>query len=188
MSSEIAWCATIPYFPRASFLRTASNERAGSRIHRLSYTCRQACIVYLRREINLTPHSSHVSAVEAALAEVRMNAGDRAQNPRSPSPSTSPICLGMGMGVPSPICRGSGVHPHPHWHPRFAGDWGSSPGGPVRAIPDSPESGIKLSTIKHRHDNRRGAGCSGRLLRPIVLNCTSPIKLTSNPSLRRPAT
>ena len=66
MSSEIAWCATIPYFPRSSFLRTASTSAQESRIHRLSYTCRLACIVYSRREINLTPHSSHVSAVGAA--------------------------------------------------------------------------------------------------------------------------
>ena len=69
MPSEVAWCAATPYFPRASFLRTASTSAQESRIHRLQYTCRQACIVYLSREINLTPHSSHVSAVEAALAD-----------------------------------------------------------------------------------------------------------------------
>ena len=54
MPSEIAWCAATPYFPSASFLRTTSTSA------RLSYTCRQACILYLSREINLTPHSSHV--------------------------------------------------------------------------------------------------------------------------------
>ena len=47
------------------------------------------------------------------------------------------------MGVPSPICRGSGVRPHPH--PRVAGDGGSIP----IPIPDSPESGIQLSTIEY---------------------------------------
>jgi hypothetical protein len=39
------------YFPSASFLRTASTSARESRIHRLSYTCRQACILYLSREI-----------------------------------------------------------------------------------------------------------------------------------------
>jgi hypothetical protein len=60
MPSGIAWCAATPYFPRASFLRTASTSARGRRIHRLSYTCRQAYILYLSREINLTPQSSHV--------------------------------------------------------------------------------------------------------------------------------
>ncbi len=32
MPSEIAWCAAIPYFPRASFSRTASTSARGSRI------------------------------------------------------------------------------------------------------------------------------------------------------------
>ncbi len=51
-------CALM--LPSASFLRTASTSARESRIHRLSYTCRQACILYLSREINLTPQSSHV--------------------------------------------------------------------------------------------------------------------------------
>ncbi len=52
MPSEIAWCAATPYFPHASFTRTASTSARGSRIHRLSYTCpsRQA----QEREMNLT--------------------------------------------------------------------------------------------------------------------------------------
>jgi hypothetical protein len=38
MPSEIAWCAATPYFPSASFLRTASTSAREIRIHRLSYT------------------------------------------------------------------------------------------------------------------------------------------------------
>jgi len=50
MPSEVAWCTATPYFPRASFLRTASTTARESRIHILSYTCRQA----QESEINLT--------------------------------------------------------------------------------------------------------------------------------------
>ena len=39
MPSEVAWCTATPYFPRASFLRTASTTARESRIHILSYTC-----------------------------------------------------------------------------------------------------------------------------------------------------
>jgi hypothetical protein len=34
-----------------------------------TYTCRQACILYSSREINLTPQSMHVSAVGVAWAD-----------------------------------------------------------------------------------------------------------------------
>ncbi len=91
--------------------------------------------------------------------ETRAARNPRARSP-SPSESPSPVCppAGMGMGVPSPICRGSGVHPvipTPfHWHPRFAGDRGSSPSpaGPSPICQNRP-GGIKfklpVSTIEY---------------------------------------
>jgi hypothetical protein len=101
--------------------------------------------------------------------DTRTGGTARARNPRSPSP----ICRGWGMGVPSPICRGSGVHPHPH--PRFAGDRGSIP----IPIPDSPESGIQLSTIENYK------GVEFRLPQCLTLRLiVRPIKLIN---LRRPA-
>ena len=67
MSSEIAWCATIPYFPRASFLRTASTSAKESRIHRLAYTCRQACIVEVELRFIKFRLISRVYQLEPAL-------------------------------------------------------------------------------------------------------------------------
>jgi hypothetical protein len=106
MPSEVAWFAATPYFPRASFLRTASTRARESRIHILSYTCRQA----QESEINLTTAFSSRKRCAASESLKRPAAHEAAPSVSPGRPGAQPTCTsGKGCTVTSslPCRRGS---------------------------------------------------------------------------------